>query len=112
MIDLDGVVMHVSATAANGVVDSSTLLRFRQRGGRVWATYGGGRVRRGWLVGRFADDRLRFRYAQSEVDGSIHGGRSQCEVRRMETGLVRIVEHFAWSTRTGHGINVFDELVL
>jgi hypothetical protein len=53
---------------------------------------------------------LRFRYAQREDDGALHGGESRCEVRRLPTGRVRIVEHFAWSTRAGAGTNVFDEV--
>ncbi len=110
MIDLDGIVMHVSATASNGVVDRSTRLRFRQRGMRVWATYSGGKVRRGWLVGRRDGEALTFRYAQAEADGTVHGGRSRCDVQRLEDGRIRIVEHFQWSTRAGQGTNVFDEL--
>lgn len=30
---------------------------------------------------------------------------------RLRDGRVRILEHFEWTTRTGRGTNVFDELV-
>jgi hypothetical protein len=108
MHDLDGLNMYVSATDAIGVVDRDTCLRFRQRGVRVWARYAGGRVARGWLVGRWDGDALRFRYAQVE-DGRIHAGSSVCDAVRLPRGRLRLVEHFAWRTRQGSGVNHFDQ---
>lgn len=110
MINLDGLTMLVSQTAADGVVGSDTRLYFSQRGDRVFARYFGGRVSRGWLVGRYAGDKLTFRYAQREDGNGIHGGTSVCEVRRLETGRAQIIEHFQWSTRAGSGVNVFAEV--
>ncbi len=109
MIDLHGITMYVSGTAANGVVGSDTRLHFSQVGARVFARYSGGAVTRGWLVGRWLGDQLAFRYVQRESDAAVHGGRSICTVQRLATGCTRIVEHFTWTTRAGSGINVFDE---
>ncbi len=110
MRSLDGLTMFVSATAENGVVGSETRLRFTQRGRRVAAQYAGGRVLRGWLVGKWDGDILRFRYAQREESSAIHGGQSVCVVEERADGRLRLIEHFAWSTRSGSGTNVFDEL--
>lgn len=101
--------MYVSSTAANGVVDSDTRLRFCQQGDRVIARYTGGSVERGVLVGRLVGARLTFRYAQRERDGMIQGGHSRCDVQE-HAGRTRIIEHFEWSTRAGAGVNVFDEV--
>ena len=109
MINLNGLTMFVSSTAASGVVSSGTRLHFSQRGPRVVARYSGGTVARGWLVGRWMDGQLTFRYAQSE-GGTIHGGRSVCDAQRLEDGRTRIIEHFTWTTRAGSGTNVFDEV--
>jgi len=109
-MNLDRLVMYVSATAEEGVVGSDTRLHFRQVGSRVFARYGGGAVARGFLVGRLTGSRLAFRYAQVEASGEIHGGRSLCEVERRPGGGTRIIEHFTWRTRSGSGINVFDEV--
>lgn len=111
MISLDGLRMHVSSTAADGVVDSGTRLHFIQRGHRVVARYAGGSVRRGWLIGRLSGSELVFRYAQLEAAGGVHAGHSVCVVERLSTGRVRIVERFTWTSRPGSGTNVFDELV-
>jgi hypothetical protein len=109
-MNLDGRVLSVSATASRGVVDSNTLLRFRQQGDRVLGRYAGGSVLRGCLVGRIEGHRLLFRYAQVERSGQIHGGTSVCEVLYQADGRARIVEHFTWRTREGSGTNVFDEV--
>jgi hypothetical protein len=110
MINLDGRRMFVSSTASTGVVSSETRLRFTQRGERVVARYQGGSVERGWLVGRYVGNELRFRYAQRESGSAIHAGESVCDIHELIDGRVRIVEHFVWSTRQGAGTNVFDEL--
>ena len=111
MIDLDGRHMYVSSTGAAGVVGADTRLDFVQRGSRVAARYGGGRVERGWLVGALSGTGLTFRYVQRETSGHMHGGHSVCTVRRLADGRIRIMERFTWTTRTGSGTNVFDEIV-
>jgi len=109
-IDLDGVTMLVSTTDDVGVVDVGTRVAFRQRGDRVLARYGGGRIRRGVLVGGVDGAVLTFRYLQVEDSGEIHGGRSTCDVGTTPDGRLRLVEHFRWTTRDGSGTNVFDEV--
>ena len=110
MINLDGVTMFVSSTAENGVVGGETRLHFAQRGTRVAARYAGGRVGRGWLVGRWNADTLHFRYVQREDGSVIHAGHSACSVEQLPDGRLRLIERFVWSTRAGSGVNVFDEL--
>jgi hypothetical protein len=109
-VSLDGVVMFVSSTAHNGVVDASTRIAFSQRGSKVLGKYRGGRIRRGCLVGKLSLAALTFRYVQVEISGEIHAGRSACDVTRTPGGGLRIIERFSWTTRDGSGINVFDEL--
>jgi hypothetical protein len=110
VIDLDGLTMFVTSTASTGVVSEETRLHFTQRGKRVSARYAGGRVARGRLAGRWVDHTLRFRYVQREDGPAIHAGHSICDVEQLPDGRLRVIEHFAWSTRTGSGINVFEEL--
>jgi hypothetical protein len=111
MHNFDGLTMFVSNTAATGVVDASTRLRFSQRGDRVFARYAGGCVTHGWLVGRIAGEQLAFRYAQQEDGDGIHAGTSVCDIIRCDDGRLRLIEHFTWSTRPGAGVNVFDEVL-
>lgn len=107
-IRLDGLAMHAVQTAPNGVVNAETVFRFRQEGDRVHATYAGGRVEHGALVGVVDGDRLAFTYCQRHTDGTLGHGRSDCTLRRGAQGLVQIVERFAWGD--GEGTNVLEEL--
>lgn len=51
-MNVDGVCMHVSATAEQGVVGSDTRLVFMQKGTRVLARYAGGKSHvDAWLGG-------------------------------------------------------------
>ena len=108
-MNLDGTVFQVSATATDGVVSRETCLRFVQRGARVLGRYHGGTIRRGYLVGELQGRRLRFRYAQVEGSGHVHGGWSVCHLERTVTGRLRLREHFHWETRVGRGTNVFEQ---
>ena len=111
-INLDGAVMYVSSTDDRGVVDAKTRLHFTQKGSRVFARYGGGSVTRGCLVGTLSGSKLVFRFTQLEDSGQIHGGRSICEVQGVSRTRLRVLEHFTftWSTRSGSGTNIFDEI--
>ena len=102
--------MCVSSTDDQGVVDAKTRLYFTQEGSRVFARYDGGSVTRGCLVGTISGSKLVFRYTQLERSGQIHGGRSICEVQRTAQTGIRVIEHFAWRTRSGSGTNIFDEI--
>jgi hypothetical protein len=109
-MNLNGLTMYVSTTADIGVVGAGTLLHFTQKGDRVLARYGGGSIKRGYLVGEMSEGSLSFRYTQLEASGEIHGGSSNCDLVTLPDGRTRIVEHFTWRTREGSGDNIFDEV--
>jgi len=107
---LDNTSFQVSSTAAVGVVSADTRLDFVQRGSRVLGRYYGGSIQRGYLVGTLVRGTLRFRYAQTETTGHVHGGRSTCDLEVLQDGRLRLHEHFIWETRSGQGTNVFDQI--
>ncbi len=109
-MSLDGASFRVSTTAAQGVVSSDTRLHLVQRGSRVLGRYAGGTIQRGYLVGTVAGSTLRFRFAQREVTGHTHGGRSVCDIEVRSDGRLRLREHFTWETRPGAGTNTFDQI--
>ncbi len=90
-------------------MSSNTRLVFEQRGSRVLGRYSGGSIQRGYLVGNLVGRTLRFRYAQTEASGHVHGGCSYCHIEHLRGGRLRLHEHFAWETRLGSGINTFDQ---
>jgi hypothetical protein len=109
-VNLNGLSFQVGATATAGVVSSDTRLDLIQRGNRVFGRYRGGSIRRGYLVGSIVGHTMHFRYSQRETAGGIHGGRSICLLALLPDGRLRIWEHFAWKTREGAGVNIFDQI--
>ena len=115
-INLDGLRMRVVSTAAVGVVNAETVFHFHQKdgsppdasGAEVWAEYAGGKIQRGTLVGTREGDTLTFRYCQLQTDGVLDGGKSVCQVRRLN-GRTQIIERFQWESREGFGENIFEE---
>jgi hypothetical protein len=64
----------------------------------------------GFLVGTLTENTLVFRYAQLDLSGAVHGGRSECDVQRLADGRMQILEHFTWESRDGSGTNVLEEV--
>lgn len=109
-IHLDGLRMNAVQTAANGVINADTVFEFCQSAERVWATYAGGPIDRGYLVGIVRGIEFEFRYCQLEKDGTLAGGHSNCELQMSHDSRVQIVEHFEWESRSGKGTNIIQEL--
>jgi hypothetical protein len=108
--NLDGRQMNAVQTAANGVINRDTVFHFTQERDAVWASYTGGRIVRGFLVGVARDAKLTFHYCQLETGGTLNNGHSDCELHRTADGLIEIVEHFQWASRAGTGMNIIREI--
>jgi len=111
-ISLDGIKMNVIKTAENGVVNHETIFQFLQKDGVVSAEYQGGKIRKGFLVGKIsAQNQLEFSYCQMQLDGKLDNGVSTCQLSKNENGKITLTEHFEWKSRPGEfGTNVFQEL--
>jgi hypothetical protein len=110
MWNLDGIRANAPVTAEGGVVGDETIFIFRQDAKVVEAIYAGGQILRGFLVGVIEGDTLRMQYTQLDIDGRLDGGHSTCNLERTDDDRIRIVEHFEWTTREGHGTNVIEQL--
>jgi hypothetical protein len=109
-MNINGRKMHVVKTAPNGVVGRETVFEFSQAGSTVTASYSGGRVRVGYLVGVLKEDTLSFRYCQvSDVD-HVDGGSSNARIELLEGGRLRLIESFKWDSKNGSGENIFEEM--
>jgi hypothetical protein len=111
-ISLDTVKMNVIKTAENGVVNHETIFLFSQKNDVVSAEYSGGKIRLGFLVGKFpAENKLEFSYCQMQIDGKLDNGTSLCELSKNENGKITLTEHFEWKSRPGEfGTNIFQEM--
>ncbi|WP_068468843.1 hypothetical protein [Candidatus Protochlamydia phocaeensis] len=111
-INLDGIKMHVIKTAENGVVNQETIFHFSQQEGMIFAEYQGGKIYKGFLVGKLSTPhQLEFSYCQLQLDGKLDNGISTCQLERNKEGKIILIEYFEWKSRPGEfGTNIFQEL--
>ncbi|OHV27824.1 hypothetical protein CC117_08640 [Parafrankia colletiae] len=93
-----------------GEIGVGTLFDYRQDRDLVEATYAGGRIRRGHLVGTVAGDTLDFRYVQLHTDGTTASGHCVSVVEELPDGRLRLSETWQWESRAGAGTSVVEEL--
>lgn len=109
-MNLNNLKMNVIETAGNGIVNELTIFTFSQTDNIISATYSGGQILKGYLVGTLDHDKLSFSYCQLQTNGKTDNGRSECDVL-IENEKIRLVEHFTWASRNGEtGINILQEL--
>lgn len=106
---LDGRVVAV-ADSGGGVATTDTVFRYAEDDGVVTATYEGGTIRRGFLVGTRSGDSLDFRYTQLHTDGSTATGHCVTQLELLADGRVRMNETWEWESRAGSGRSVAEEV--
>jgi hypothetical protein len=111
-LSLNGVKMNVIKTADNGIVNHDTIFRFSQKENVVSAEYQGGKILKGFLVGKLqTQNQLEFSYCQLQRDGKLDNGLSLCQLSKNKEGKLILIEHFEWKSRPGEfGTNIFQEL--
>lgn len=100
------------AAVANvgGEVTADTVFEYHERAGEVWATYDGGAVARGFLVGTRAADTLDIRYVQLNNDGETSSGHCVSAIQVLPDGRLRLDEKWQWESRPGGGTSTVEEL--
>ena len=100
-----------AAVNPDGDVGAETVFAYAETSdGVVSATYAGGAVRSGWLIGTREGDRLDFRYVHLTTGGETASGHCVSEIRVLDDGRLRLEETWAWESRAGSGTSVVDEL--
>jgi hypothetical protein len=89
----------------SGAISAQTRFEFREHDGIVEATYDGGEITSGFLVGRRTGDRVRGAYAQLHADGQVRTGTSDLRLEPTDGQPLRLVEDYRWSDGGG-GRNV------
>jgi aspartate racemase len=95
---VDGKRFRSVANTPNGQVSGDTVFAYRQNGGVVWATYGGGAIQSGTLTGVVHDDgALDFRYAHVDTGGVIRTGECVSTPETLADGRMRLNEKWRWT---------------
>ena len=79
-MNLNNIKMNVIETAQNGVVNYQTIFSFSQIDNIVSASYFGGKILKGFLVGTIEKNKLFFSYCQLQTDGKMDNGQSKCDI--------------------------------
>jgi hypothetical protein len=108
---LDGLVFAPLARAEHGEVDTGTSFAYREEDGRVWASYRGGAIVHGHLVGTRTGDTLDFRYVHLNHDGDTSSGHCVSTLSRLADGRLRLDESWRWESRPGAGTSTVEEVL-
>ena len=78
----------------------------------AWATYAGGPVRFGTLLGNVADDgSLEIRYQHLTTDGTFRSGRCHSRPELLPNKCLRLHETWAWTDGAeGSGDSIVEEM--
>lgn len=107
---LDGRRFAPLAHTQGGEVGPETVFDYHESDGEIWASYVGGTVVRGFLVGTRSGDTLNFRYAQLNRDGETSTGRCESQITVTDSGKLRLSETWAWESKLGQGTSAVEEI--
>lgn len=99
-LDLDLHVFEVEQTSAASAISRDTVFEFREHAGAVDASYAGGHVSRGTLLGHRDHDHVITAYAQVDVDGRPQTGTAAMHIEQAADGHLRLIEDYTWSDGT------------
>lgn len=109
-ISLDGRTLAGVANSESGEVSTETRFEFSQDGNRISATYGGGGIVDGYLLGTFDGTTWDIRYVQQNEDGDTATGHSVGTVSLLDDGRIRVEDDWEWESRPGSGSSVLEEV--
>ena len=107
---LDGRRFRSTTDVPGGEVGRDTTFSYRERDGVVHATFEGGTVVKGFLVGVRSGDSIRFRYCQLNRDGGTNSGRCLSRIEVLPDGRLRLYERWSWGSQSGTGISQLEEV--
>lgn len=95
-------------------VTTETTFHFTQRNEEgiqiVEASYSGGGVLWGRLIGTLEGDRMRHAYVQINHQGKFSSGESTDEISLLQSGKIQLIDRWQWKTREGQGVCIFEEV--
>lgn len=109
-LSLDGRTLAGVSNADAGEVDPDTRFEFEQDGDRVSATYAGGEIVEGQLLGTIDGNTWDIRYVQLNEAGETATGHSVGNVTELEDGRVRVEDEWEWESKPGSGESVLEEI--
>ncbi|MBP1916342.1 n-acetylglutamate synthase [Lederbergia galactosidilytica] len=113
MINYDGRKFVSLENTANGEVSSKTLFKYKQEGNILTATYSGGEIVKGTLLGIVKENGcLQFRYNHVNIKNEIRGGQCYSTPEILSDGRIRLLESWKWSdSDKSEGESIVEEVI-
>jgi hypothetical protein len=107
-IDLDDRHLETSKSSG-GDLTAGTVYHYRQQGDVVWATYEGGGILFGTVLGQVAPDgTLTLRHQHLSPEGAFRAGSRRARLEILADGRYRL--HEEWEGKGGSGTAVTEEI--
>ena len=98
-INLNGKTFQSLSNTENGEVSSETLFYYYQEGQIVCATYEGGSILKGTLLGKFiSKDEIEFNYQHISKDDELKAGHCKSKILIQDDGKIKLEESWQWFT--------------
>ena len=112
LINYNGRTFKGITNSPNGQVSGDTVFHYAQQGTTLTATYSGGSIREGHLLGIVHDDNsLRFVYHHLDMDGNLKSGICTSVPEILNDGRIRLHESWQWTNGSdGVGESVIEEI--
>jgi hypothetical protein len=113
LINYDGRKFVSVNNTANGEVSSDTFFNYKQDGNIISASYQGGEIVKGTLIGIVnEDDSLEFRYNHVNVNNEIRGGQCKSTPEVLPDGRIRLHEKWKWTdSGQSEGESIIEEVL-
>lgn len=98
---------------SNGEVSSKTYFTYKQEGNIISATYSGGEIIKGMLIGIINEGGLlEFRYNHVNIRNEIRGGECVSTPKILDDGRIRLYENWKWQdAEETEGNSIIEEVV-
>ncbi|GJM63807.1 n-acetylglutamate synthase [Persicobacter diffluens] len=81
-----------------GEVSGETIFHYQQEGSRLWATYSGGAILEGHLMGKVdKDGRIEMVYHHRNREGELKSGVCHSMPEILKDGKIRLFEKWQWT---------------
>lgn len=100
------------ANTENGETSAETVFHYEQRDNILTASYNGGKIVNGHLIGLVADDGcIDMRYHQVNSSGELMTGICKSVPEVLPNGKIRLYETWQWTSGDGYsGTSVIEEI--
>ncbi|MBE0655660.1 MAG: n-acetylglutamate synthase [Bacteroidales bacterium] len=84
----------------NGEVSDETIFHYHQEGKIIWAEYSGGRISKGFLIGRWeSSTSIKLVYQHLNCNNEILTGECRTQVTINNSGKIVLTENWKWTCK-------------